>query len=124
MPDLKAIALRLGGDTYQGGRAAVVPGPGHSKRDRSLSLRLAEDGRRVLWHSFAGDPADQVRIHLGLEDGELRRETAAERRRREEADRRERDRRRRYCGQLWGETSPAPGSLAGRYLEGRGLRGP
>jgi hypothetical protein len=124
MPDLKAIALKLGGDVYQGGRAAVVPGPGHSKRDRSLSLRVAEDGRRVLWHSFAGDPADQVRIHLGLEDGELRRETDAERRRRQEADRRERERRRRYCGQLWAETSPAPGSLVGRYLESRGLRGP
>jgi putative DNA primase/helicase len=124
MPDLKAIALKLGGDVYQGGRAAVVPGPGHSKRDRSLSLRVAEDGRRVLWHSFAGDPADQVRIHLGLEDGELRRETDAERRRREEADRRDRARRRAFCAALWRETAPAAGSLVQAYLESRGLRGP
>ncbi|MCA6264177.1 toprim domain-containing protein [Phenylobacterium sp.] len=124
MPDLKALALRLGGDTYQGGRAAVVPGPGHSKGDRSLSLRLAEDGRRVLWHSFAGDPADQVRIHLGLEDGELRRETDAERRRREEADRRERERKRAFCSALWRETVPAAGSMVQAYLESRGLRGP
>jgi putative DNA primase/helicase len=124
MPDLKAIALKLGGDVYQGGRAAVVPGPGHSKRDRSLSLRVAEDGRRVLWHSFAGDPADQVRIHLGLEAGELRRETDAERRRREDAARRERERNRAFCSTLWRETSPAPGSLVQSYLESRGLRGP
>jgi putative DNA primase/helicase len=124
LTDLRAIAQRLGGDIYQGGRAAAVPGPGHSKQDRSLSLRVAEDGRRLLWHSFAGDPADQVRIHLGLEDGELRRETDAERRRREAEDRRERERKLRYCGKLWAETSPAPGSLVGRYLAGRGLRGP
>lgn len=124
MTDLREIAQRLGGDIYQGGRAAVVPGPGHSKQDRSLSLRLAEDGRRLLWHSFAGDAADQVRKHLGLEAGELARETEAERRRRETAERRELERKRRYCGTLWAETSPATGSLVERYLASRGLHGP
>lgn len=124
MTDLREIAQRLGGDIYQGGRAAVVPGPGHSKQDRSLSLRVAEDGRRLLWHSFAGDAADQVRKHLGLEAGELARETDAERRRREEAYRRELERKRRYCGTLWAETSPATGTVVERYLAGRGLHGP
>lgn len=124
MTDLREIAQRLGGDIYQGGRAAVVPGPGHSKQDRSLSLRVAEDGRRLLWHSFAGDAADQVRKHLGLEAGELARETDAERKRREEAYRRELERKRRYCGTLWAETSPATGTVVERYLAGRGLHGP
>jgi putative DNA primase/helicase len=122
--DLREIAQRLGGDIHQGGRAAVVPGPGHSKRDRSLSLRVAEDGRRLLWHSFAGDPADQVRKHLGLEAGELSRETDAERKRREAADRRERERKRAFCSTLWRETSPAAGTLVETYLAGRGLPGP
>jgi len=124
MPDLKAIALKLGGETYQGGRAAVVPGPGHSKRDRSLSLRIAEDGRRLLWHSFAGDQADQIRKHLGLEAGELSRETDAERKRREDAGRRDRERKRAFCSTLWRETSPAAGTLVETYLAGRGLHGP
>ena len=124
MTDLREIAQRLGGDIYQGGRAAAVPGPGHSKQDRSLSLRIAEDGRRLLWHSFAGDPADQVRKHLGLEAGELSRETDAERKRREDADRRERERKRAFCSTLWRETSPAAGTLVETYLAGRGLHGP
>jgi hypothetical protein len=124
LTDLREIAQRLGGDIYQGGRAAAVPGPGHSKQDRSLSLRIAEDGRRLLWHSFAGDQADQVRKHLGLEAGELSRETDAERRRREDADRRERQRKRAFCSTLWRETSPAAGTLVETYLAGRGLHGP
>lgn len=124
MTDLREIAQRLGGDIYQGGRAAAVPGPGHSKQDRSLSLRIAEDGRRLLWHSFAGDPADQVRKHLGLEAGELSRETDAERKRREDAGRRDRERKRAFCSTLWRETSPAAGTLVETYLGGRGLHGP
>ncbi len=124
MTDLREIAQRLGGDIYQGGRAAAVPGPGHSKQDRSLSLRIAEDGRRLLWHSFAGDPADQVRKHLGLEAGELSRETDAERKRREDAGRRDRERKRAFCSTLWRETSPAAGTLVETYLAGRGLHGP
>jgi hypothetical protein len=49
---LAAIVRRLGGDLYDGGRRAVVPGPGHGPGDRSVSLLLAEG--RVLAHSFAG----------------------------------------------------------------------
>ena len=124
MTDLREIAQRLGGDIYQGGRAAAVPGPGHSKQDRSLSLRVAEDGRRLLWHSFAGDQADQVRKHLGLEAGELSRETDAERKRREDADRRERERKRAFCSTLWRETAPAAGTLVESYMAARGLHGP
>ena len=56
--DLKTIVRRIGaGDIYNGGRAATVPGPGHSSRDRSLSLRVSDDGARVLWYSHANDDA-------------------------------------------------------------------
>jgi hypothetical protein len=61
---------------------------------------------------------------LGLEAGELSRETDAERRRREDADRRERQRKVAYCGKLWGETSPAPETVVQTYLTARGLPGP
>lgn len=49
---LVAIVKALGGELYAGGRAASVPGPGHSRADRSVSLLLV-DGRVVV-NSFAG----------------------------------------------------------------------
>lgn len=51
---LESIVGALGGDLYAGGRRAMVPGPGHSARDRSVSLLLTGGGR-VIAHSFAGD---------------------------------------------------------------------
>lgn len=62
-------ALALGGDVVAGG--VVCPGPGHSARDRSLSVRLdaaAPDG--FIVYSHAGDDPmvcrDHVRDRLGL----------------------------------------------------------
>lgn len=47
---LTALARAFGGDPYAGGRRALVPAPGHSSADRSVSLVL-QDGR-VFVHSF------------------------------------------------------------------------
>ena len=52
---LRAIARLLGGEICGG--QALVPGPGHSPRDRSLSIRLspsAPPGGSIV-HSHAGD---------------------------------------------------------------------
>lgn len=49
---LAALARALGGDVYAGGRRALLPAPGHSAGDRSISLWLT-DGRVVV-HSFGG----------------------------------------------------------------------
>ena len=52
--DLRSIARALGGEIS--GRQILAPGPGHSRGDRSLSVRIepeAPDG--FLVHSFAGD---------------------------------------------------------------------
>jgi hypothetical protein len=49
---LHRIVAALGGDLYQGGRRANVPAPGHSRRDRSISLLLVGD--RVVIHGFGG----------------------------------------------------------------------
>lgn len=64
---LRDIVAKIGGDLYAGGTRALVPGPGHSKADRSLSLALV-DGR-VVWNSFAGDNADPIAVfrHLDIE---------------------------------------------------------
>lgn len=123
-PDLRAIVAALGGDLYQGGNAALVPAPGHSRRDRSLSLRLVDGGRRLLWHAFTeAKPADVWR-HIGVEPGQVRTETPAERRKREDAERQERARKVAFCGELWRESLPAEGSPVATYLrDARGIGG-
>jgi len=69
MIDLRHIARALGGEIS--GRQVLAPGPGHSARDRSLSVRLspaAPDGFLAFSHS--GDDwrtcRDYVRTKLGL----------------------------------------------------------
>ena len=75
MTDLRAVARALGGEIVSG--QVVAPGPGHSAKDRSMSVRLsagAPDG--FLAFSHAGDDwracRDHVRACLGL-TGESRR---------------------------------------------------
>jgi hypothetical protein len=69
MISLREIAVALGGEVCAG--QVLAPGPGHSRRDRSLSVRLsasAPDG--FLAFSHAGDDwrdcRDYVRGRLGL----------------------------------------------------------
>jgi Toprim domain len=67
--DLRSIAVALGG--VVSGRQVLAPGPNHSPRDRSLSIRVSDqapDG--FLVHSHAGDDwrecREYVRSRLGL----------------------------------------------------------
>jgi putative DNA primase/helicase len=69
MRDLRSIARALGGNVF--GRHVMAPGPGHSRRDRSLKVTPdtnAPDG--FLVHSYAGDDwqvcKDYVRNQLAL----------------------------------------------------------
>jgi hypothetical protein len=63
---IRAVARALGGDVV-GRDAVIAPGPGHSRKDRSLSVRLV-NGDFVV-HSHAGDDwqtcKDYVRERLG-----------------------------------------------------------
>lgn len=73
LASLSALARALGGDCYAGGRRALLPAPGHSAADRSISLLLV-DGR-VLAHSFGGgdwrEALDDLRAR-GWIDGDNR----------------------------------------------------
>jgi hypothetical protein len=67
--DLRAVAHELGGEVS--GWQVLCPGPGHSARDRSLSVKLDPSAPNGLFvHSFAGDDwrvcRDYVRARLGL----------------------------------------------------------
>jgi class 3 adenylate cyclase len=66
---LKSWARALGGEVS--GRGVICPGPGHSARDRSLSVTpCATAPNSFLVNSFAGDDLlvclDYVRARLGL----------------------------------------------------------
>lgn len=71
--DAKSLARALGGDVV-GRDQVAAPGPGHSRRDRSLSVRFSQtapDG--FVTHSHAGDNwracRDHVKAALGLRTG-------------------------------------------------------
>ena len=125
--DLHQLRQRIGGHVYAGGREWVGPGPGHSRRDTSLHVTLKDDGR-LLYHSFANDPAGAIRAHLGIEGA---RHTPLDRKAR---DRAERERKRieaetrrhriNWCADVWDQTTGADGSPVETYLRSRGLTGP
>lgn len=116
MNDLRSMAAKLGGVVVKGEKGPFVlcPGPGHSAKDRSLSVTpstKASDGFVV--HSFAGKDwrtcRDHVRQRLGL---------PAEPRQSAGADNSSR------AVELWNASVDPRRTLAERYLRGRGLELP
>lgn len=126
-PNLRTLQRRHGGELYKGGRRLLMPGPGHGPRDRSLSIKVAPNGR-LLFHSFAGDRIADIRDFLGLEASEGERlsprEAAKEREdwRREEAA--VRARKLAFCQSVWSATVPTSGSPVDVYLACRAITAP
>jgi len=121
--DLRDIARALDGEIS--GRQVLAPGPGHSRRDRSMSVRLsaqAPDGFIVFSH--AGDDfaacRDHVADRLGLGRhqggrGPVTLEAPSP------ATGREEEARTARALEMWhGGRDPA-GTVVERYLAGRGL---
>lgn len=134
MLSLSHIASALGGKVN--GRQVLCPGPGHSRADRSLSVRLSEsnsDGFVV--HSHAGDDwqacRDYVAAALGLAADRWRQEREvdpaafarreAARRRAEEQEQAEAEWRQRRVAEMWHSARDPRGTLAARYYRSRGL---
>lgn len=126
--DVHAVARALGGDVIGHGRVQA-PGPGHSKKDRSLSIKLEPDAPGgFLVHSFAGDDPiackDYIRHALGLPAFNLAKHRP--RRSRSPSERasglRHRPNDHRSVEQLskarylWSQTVPIAGSPAETYL--------
>jgi len=120
------IARVLGGEAY--GNRVLCPGPGHSSRDRSLTVWLqpeAPNGFRV--HSFAGDDPlacrDYVREALGLAPWQPARLIAQGRQQARRPEQSDHDLVRRItsAAAIWKQTVEFRGTLAEDYFRSRGL---
>jgi putative DNA primase/helicase len=117
MRDLRSAARLLSGEVS--GRQILCPGPGHSRHDRSLAVRL--EGGGFVVHSFAGDDwkvcKDYVRGVLGLDEA---RPVAPlpERPERPVTDDLEKI---AQASRIWHNSVPIEGTPAEAYLERRGL---
>jgi putative DNA primase/helicase len=116
-----SIAHALGGEV-SGRDAILAPGPGHSRRDRSLSIKIdpaAPDG--LLIHSFAGNDWRTCRDHvltlLGIKPSHRVPLRLVQR---DVATRTPNE----LALQLWREAVNPEGTLAEQYLGLRGLRLP
>lgn len=114
-------ARALGGEAH--GQEILCPGPNHSPRDRSLSVRLdadAPDGFVVF--SFTGDDPmacrDHVRAALGMPafDGRQREVQHKPRPKLVRAEPEKPNRNAHYALRIWAEADALPGTLAERYL--------
>jgi len=123
--DLREIVRRVGGEILQGGQAAVVPGPGHSRRDRSLSLKVSDDGK-LLWYSFASDQAGAVRQYLGIattKEPVSDREVQRRRKERQRAFKEVQATKRLFCLRVWCDAVDLMGTSGEVYFKTRGLVG-
>jgi hypothetical protein len=130
--DARSAAKALGGYALPSGTQVLCPGPGHSKDDRSLSVRIdpnAPDGFVV--NSFGGDDPitcrDYVRDMLGLPEfgaqrQERRQHNEEHARKRAEAEAQRAayaEKQREKARWLWGLSRPISDSPAERYLRER-----
>jgi hypothetical protein len=126
--DVRTIARIMGGDVINR-TSANVPGPGHSKADRSLSITIKRSAPAgFVVYSHAGDDPiecrDYVRERLGLEQWGPghRRERAAPFVVTDAGPDPQKERNKAFALRIWGESTDPRGTLVERYLkEHRGL---
>jgi hypothetical protein len=128
MSHLKSWAAILGGDVS--GLGVICPGPGHSRRDRSLSVTPSVASPGFITHSFAGDDwrtcHEYVGAKLGIEPSTPRRAptrlnagalAAIKTPEPVAAPNHNMNR----AGTIWRESAEVKGTLAESYLASRGL---
>ena len=126
MSKLKRIVDAMGGALSEGGRRALIRGPGHGPADRSVSLLETEDGR-VLIHCFS--PRDDwraVRAELAdlglLDESEYEHASVSDPVVRVQGEQRDEDRRARVL-RFWEESVAVAGTVGERYLRARAIEG-
>lgn len=111
MMGLHALAQRLGGEVS--GADIHLPGPGHSPKDRSLSLRVSDRG--FILHSFAGDPWQECRDYVESLAGGHPVMFDARPQEVPQTDKKAK------ALSIWAESQPWQGSLVETYLNRRGV---
>lgn len=123
---LRAIVQAVGGELYEGGRRALIPAPGHSAADRSVSLLLSEG--RVVAHSFGREDWREALDHLralGLIDaGNRLRGAGVGAAPAQASSAPTRDLRRRAAARIWGEGAALAGTLGERHCRLRSIGRP
>jgi putative DNA primase/helicase len=122
-PDVRAAARALGGE-ISGRDGVVCPGPGHSRHDRSLSVRFDPSAPHgFVVYSHAGDSIldckDHVRESLGLPLWRPRRDDEAPpkiRRHMPVPPIEQHAKHLSYARSIWDAAKPAKGTLVERYL--------
>lgn len=112
--NLRALAVALGGDVV--GASVLVPGPGHSPRDRSLSITpsiAAPDG--LLFFSHAGDDRRACREYILRRLGQPLERSEPPRRARQPVDRSD------APAAIWKASIDPRGTIVETYLARRGL---
>lgn len=114
----RQIAAAMGGDVT-GRDSCNVPGPGHSRKDRSLAIRVMRTD--FLVHSFANDDwkacRDHVLAKLGLGD-----DWQSDKAPPQDTTGDDTERRKKFALKIWADCIDPRGTLAERYLhEHRGL---
>jgi putative DNA primase/helicase len=109
---IRQIATVMGGDVT-GRDSCNVPGPGHSRQDRSLAIRITRGGFVV--HSFTNDNwkdcRDYVRSKLGLSD-----DWESDKAPPPDMTGDDAERRKRFALKIWADCIDPRGTLAERYL--------
>lgn len=125
---IAGYAHRLGGEVVRGDQV-LCPGPGHSAKDRSLSVWF-QAGDSFAVHSHVGDDVqtckDHVRALCGFpafapgREGE-RQERTYRAHRNEKIETQSEIDRRKKAGRIWRESVDPRGTLVEQYLHSRGL---
>jgi hypothetical protein len=124
MSRLERIVAACGGILLDGGMRALIPGPNHSHKDRSVSLAETEEGR-ILIHCFS--PKDDWRdvrtalIEQGLLEFNDRRTQSAPRLAKPVIVQPENETRVVRARRIWEEGGPVAGTIAERYLMRRAI---
>ena len=122
---LASIVRAVGGELYAGGRRASVPGPGHGRWDRSVSLLLVGD--RVVINTFAGEDWRQVADHLrklGLIGPSGRLSSVAVGSLAPEVERPSQRERTECARRIWEDSLPIIGTLSAQHCRRRGIDSP
>ena len=121
MMDLQTLRRALGGHVSNG--QLLCPGPGHSRRDRSLAVRPTANGFVV--YSHAGDDwkicADYVRERLNLPQWQPGSEPRINNHERQHPDASSDRERIERAQAIWNEASDPRKTLAQQYLAARVL---